>query len=301
MDQSVADFLNFLAVEKNASDNTIAAYRNDLGQFQKNIAPQLSQNGADPWAAVRGTHVVDFVGELRDRQYKDSTLARKIAAVKSFFGFMVAEGLVENDPTEQLKSPQVGKSLPTALTIEEMDALLEQPARKNTPEARRDKAMLELTYATGMRVSEVVAMDVIDIALESDPVTARCSGKGDKERVLSLPERVVHELRHYIFHFRPRLVRNKQETALFVNRRGERLTRQGLWLILKNYAKSAGLENVTPHTIRHSYATHMLDGGMPIRNVQEALGHASLSTTQVYTHLKDEQRRREYDSAHPRA
>jgi integrase/recombinase XerD len=301
MDQSVADFLNFLAVEKNASNNTIAAYRNDLGQFQTSIASKVNQNGTGPWPAVGGSHVVEFLTELRAKEYKDSTLARKIAAVKSFFGFLVAEGIVENDPTERLKSPQVGKSLPKALSIEEMDQLLEQPARKNTPEARRDKAMLELTYATGMRVSEVVAMDIVDIALESDPVTARCSGKGDKERVLALPGRVVDELRHYIFHVRPRLVRNKREPALFVNRRGERLTRQGLWLILKNYAKAAGLENVTPHTIRHSYATHMLDGGMPIRNVQEALGHASLSTTQVYTQLKDEQKRREYDSAHPRA
>ena len=301
MDQSIADFLNFLAVEKNASDNTIAAYRNDLSQFQRSLAPRVNQNGSGPWTSVVGEHVVAFLAEMRDKQYKDSTLARKIAAVKSFFGFLVAEGIVDNDPTEQLKSPQVGKSLPKTLSIEEMDNLLEQPARKNTPEARRDKAMLELTYATGMRVSEVVAMDVVDIALESDPVTARCSGKGDKERVLPLPSRVIDELRHYIFHVRPRLVRNKRETALFVNRRGERLTRQGLWLILKNYARSAGLDNVTPHTIRHSYATHMLDGGMPIRNVQEALGHASLSTTQVYTQLRDDQKRREYDRAHPRA
>ena len=134
MDQRIADFLNFLAVEKNASNNTIAAYRNDLGQFQKSICA-ASSNGTDPWPSVSGNDVVSFVSELRKRQYKDSTLARKIAAVKSFFGFLVAEGLVEGDPTEQLKSPQVGKSLPKALTVEEMDRLLEQPARKNTPES----------------------------------------------------------------------------------------------------------------------------------------------------------------------
>jgi integrase/recombinase XerD len=162
--------------------------------------------------------------------------------------------------------------------------------------------MLELLYATGLRVTELVSLDLNDIALESAPVTVRCVGKGDRERVLPLPQRTTDELRQYIFHVRPRLVRNRREGALFVNRRGERLTRQGFWLILKNYARDAGLQGViTPHTIRHTFATHMLSGGMPLRNVQDALGHASISTTQVYTHLTDHQKRAAYDKAHPRA
>jgi integrase/recombinase XerD len=298
MDECIAQFLNFLAVEKNASNNTIAAYRNDLAQFEK-FASGVGQVG---WKVIRGETVVAFVQDLRDRQYKDATVARKVAAAKSFFGFLAAEGMVEHDPTETLKSPQVGKSLPRALTVREVDELLEQPARRNTPEARRDKAMLELLYATGLRVTELVSLDVVDIALESDPVTVRCMGKGERERVLPLHQRPVDELRQYIFHVRPRLVRNRREPALFVNRRGERLTRQGFWLILKNYARDAHLDKaITPHTLRHTYATHMLSGGMPLRNVQDALGHASISTTQIYTHLTDEQKRLEYDKAHPRA
>ncbi len=300
MDECIAQFLNFLAVEKNASSNTIAAYRNDLGQFQKFAG--AADGEKDAWAKIDGKKVVGFVEDLRERQYKDATVARKIAAVKSFFGFLAAEGLVPQDPTEQLKSPQVGKSLPRALSVKEVDELLEQPARRNTPEARRDKAMLELLYATGLRVTELVSLDLADVALESDPVTVRCIGKGERERVLPLYQRAVDELRQYIFHVRPRLVRNRREPALFVNRRGERLTRQGFWLILTNYAREAKLDKaITPHTLRHTYATHMLSGGMPLRNVQDALGHASISTTQIYTQLTDQQKRVEYDKAHPRA
>lgn len=300
MDDCIAQFLNFLAVEKNASNNTIAAYRNDLAQFEKFAGNDPGRTNR--WQVVEGDDVVAFVEDLRARDYKDATVARKIAAVKSFFGFLSAEGLVSQDPTEQLKSPSVGKQLPRALTPKEVDELLEQPARKNTPEARRDKAMLELLYATGLRVTELVSLDVADISLESDPVTVRCVGKGERERVLPLPQRPIDELRQYIFHVRPRLVRNRRETALFVNRRGERLTRQGFWLILKNYAKDAKLDKaITPHTLRHTYATHMLSGGMSLRHVQDALGHASISTTQIYTQLTDNQKREQYDKAHPRA
>ncbi len=300
MDERIGQFLNFLSVEKNASGNTIAAYRNDLNQFRGFLQ---SEGLGDGLGNLTQDQIVRYVEHLRNAQkYKDATVARKVAAVKSFYGFLAAEGLIDSDPTEQLKSPQVGKTLPRALTVAEVDELLEQPARRNTPEARRDKAMLELLYATGLRVTELISLDVNDIALESDPVTVRCIGKGERERILPLHQRPVDELRQYIFHVRPKLVRNRRETALFVNRRGERLTRQGFWLILKNYARDAKLDKaITPHTLRHTYATHMLSGGMPLRNVQDALGHASISTTQIYTHLTDDQKRREYDKAHPRA
>lgn len=301
MDDPIAQFLNFLAVEKNASNNTIAAYRNDLAQFTKFLSGG-GVLGLPALSSVKGDTLIRYVEDLRNASYKDATVARKVAAVKSFFGFLSAEAVIDGDPTEQLKSPQVGKSLPRALTVQEVDELLEQPGRRNTPEARRDKAMLELLYATGLRVTELVSLDMSDIALESDPVTVRCLGKGERERVLPLHQRPVDELRQYIFHVRPRLVRNRREPALFVNRRGERLTRQGFWLILKNYAREAKLDKaITPHTLRHTYATHMLSGGMPLRNVQDALGHASISTTQIYTHLTDDQKRLEYDKAHPRA
>lgn len=299
MDESIAQFLNFLTVEKNASQNTISAYRNDLAQFDKFAR---AGNSSITWDSVVGSCVVGFLEDMRARSYKDATVARKVAAVKSFFGFLANEGQISSDPTEHLKSPQVGKTLPRALTVEEVDELLEQPARRNTPEAQRDKAMLEVLYATGLRVTELVTLDITDIALESDPVTVRCTGKGERERILPLPQRPVDELRQYLFKVRPRLVRNRREAALFVNRRGERLTRQGFWLILKNYAKEAKLDKtITPHTLRHTYATHMLSGGMPLRNVQDALGHASISTTQIYTQLTTSQKRAEYDKAHPRA
>jgi integrase/recombinase XerD len=162
MDECVAQFLNFLAVEKNASHNTIAAYRNDLAQFDR-FARNGSTSGA--WKGINGDGIVAFLEDLRARSYKDATVARKVAAVKSFFGFMAAEGMVDRDPTEHLKSPQVGKTLPRALSVDEVDELLEQPARRNTPEAQRDKAMLELLYATGLRVTELVSLDLTDIAL----------------------------------------------------------------------------------------------------------------------------------------
>ena len=300
MDSRIGEFLTFLAVEKNASENTISAYRSDLAQFEKSLARQNGE-AAPSWEAVTDEMLLKFVEELRERRYKTATVARKVAAVKSFFSFMAAEGILTGDPTEDLRSPQVGKALPRTLTLEEVDELLEQPARKSTPVAQRDKAMLELAYATGMRVTELVSLDVAHVALESDPVTVRGIGKGDQERALPLYQRAVDELRQYIFHVRPKMVRNRNEAALFVNRRGGRLTRQGFWLILKNYARDAGLESITPHTLRHTYATHMLSGGMPLRNVQEALGHASISTTQIYTQLTDQQKREEYDRAHPRA
>ncbi len=300
MDARVAEFLTFLAVEKNASDNTISAYRSDLAQFEKSIAGQ-SGTADSSWESITDKMLLTFVEELRGRSYKAATVARKVAAVKSFFSFMASEGILTCDPTEDLRSPQVGKALPRTLTLEEVDELLEQPARKSTPVAQRDKAMLEMAYATGMRVTELVSLDVAHVALESVPVTVRGIGKGDQERALPLYQRAVDELRQYIFHVRPKMVRNRNEAALFVNRRGGRLTRQGFWLILKNYAREAGLDAITPHTLRHTYATHMLSGGMPLRNVQEALGHASISTTQIYTHLTDQQKREQYDKAHPRA
>lgn len=297
--ERIDQFLNFLAVEKNASPNTLAAYRNDLAQFEGWYA----RKGGGALEEATAAQLTAFVEYLRDEmKYKSATVARKVASLKSFYSFLAGEGIIEADPTEQVKSPQVGKQLPRALTVQEVDELLEQPARKNTPEARRDRAMLELLYHTGLRVTELVSLDVHDVELEKLPVTVRCVGKGDKERVLTIPNETVDELRQYIFHVRPKLVRNRRETALFVNRRGQRLTRQGFWLILKTYAKEAGLDTaITPHTLRHTFATHQLAGGVPLRYVQDALGHASISTTQIYTHLTDQQKREQYDKAHPRA
>jgi integrase/recombinase XerD len=302
MDTSVEQFISFLTVEKNASKNTLAAYRNDLSQFGE-FLHQARGNGKRPaWGTVDEALVKAYIKSMHDREYKKATVARKVAAVKSFYAFMTAEGLVGADPTESVQSPSVEKHLPKALTPFEIDELLEQPARKKTPEGFRDKAMMELLYATGMRVSELVALDMSSITLLPGGSVVRCVGKGDRERAIPLHDQVCETLQHYTEEVRPKLIRDKTEPALFVNRRGERLTRQGFWLILKNYAREAGLsKEITPHTFRHSFATHMLTGGAPLRNVQELLGHSNISTTQIYTLLTDEHRRAEYDKAHPRA
>jgi integrase/recombinase XerD len=302
MDTSVDQFISFLTVEKNASKNTLAAYKNDLSQFGEFLHKVRGNGKRPPWATVDEGLVKDYIKSMHDRDYKKATVARKVAAVKSFYAFMTAEGLVQADPTETVQSPNVDKHLPKALTPFEIDELLEQPAKKKTPEGFRDKAMMEILYATGMRVSELVALNMSSVVLQPGASLVRCVGKGDRERAIPLHEQVSETLTHYVNDIRPKLVRDKSEPALFVNRRGERLTRQGFWLILKNYAKEAGLsKEITPHTFRHSFATHMLTGGAPLRNVQELLGHSNISTTQIYTLLTDEHRRAEYDKAHPRA
>lgn len=297
MRESLDEFLNFLAVEKGASSNTIAAYKNDLQQ----LADFIGQNGAS-WSALDRSAIQDFILDLKQRGYTETSVARKVAAVRSFFAFLAAEGTVPSNPTEGLSSPRVGKSLPKAITPNEVDELLEQPSRRATPEAKRDRAMLEILYATGMRVTELVSLDVDNLNLDPRSPYVRCLGKGAKERTIPIHDQAMEALTDYLDDARPALVRNRDERALFLNRRGERLTRQGFWLILKGYAKSANLSaDITPHTLRHSFATHMLRGGMPLRNVQEMLGHANISTTQVYTHLDNEHMREVYERAHPRA
>jgi integrase/recombinase XerD len=299
MENHLTTFLDFLSAEKGASSNTIAAYRNDLEQ----LANYLKASGdGSRWEKVDRLIIQDFILNLKQRKYAETTVARKVAAIRSFFGFLAAEGILADNPTEGLASPRVGKMLPKAITPNEVDELLEQPCKRATPEAKRDRAMLELLYATGMRVTELVSLDLANVSVDGKNPFVRCTGKGAKERVIPIHEQATEAVAEYVAEARPLMVRNKNEKALFVNRRGERLTRQGFWLILKGYAKAANLrDDVTPHTLRHSFATHMLRGGMPLRHVQEMLGHANISTTQVYTHLATEHVREVYEKAHPRA
>jgi integrase/recombinase XerD len=299
MNDPLDEFLSFLSAEKGASNNTVAAYRNDLRQLATYMKPR--EDGKS-WEKVDRMIIQDFILDLKKRKYAETTVARKVAAIRSFFSFLESEGMISSNPTEGLASPRVGKMLPKAISPNEVDELLEQPCKRSTPEARRDRAMLELLYATGMRVTELVSLDLANLNLDPENAYVRCSGKGAKERIIPIHEQAAEAVQEYLEEARPTLVRNKNETALFVNRRGERLTRQGFWLILKGYARAANLhEDVTPHTLRHSFATHMLRGGMPLRHVQEMLGHANISTTQVYTHLTTEHVREVYEKAHPRA
>jgi integrase/recombinase XerD len=297
MKDSIENFLHYLAVEKGYSEHTISAYRNDLS----GLIEFMSSQGISSWAAVDRQNMLGYMLNLKERGYVATTVARKVAAARSFFGFMVAEGQIKNDPTENMSSPSVGKALPKPIPLEQVRLLLEQPTKLSSAEAKRDAAMLELLYASGMRISELVALNIGDVNTEGN-YFVRCFGKGRKERIVPLYEKIATTVKNYIAEDRPKLAHGKSETALFLNARGDRITRQGFWQKLKEYAKSAGLSSqISPHTLRHSFATHMLSGGADLRSVQELLGHANISTTQVYTHLTTDQVRRTYDKSHPRA
>ena len=301
MKEDISSFLNYLTVEKGFSDNTVAAYRNDLSGLASFAEEAASKQGLVPsWNSFGRQDMLSYLLHLNERSYVPTTRARKVAAARSFFKFLVAEGIIKENPTQNVKSPIVGRSLPKPISVSQVRALLEQPTKRSTPDAKRDAAMLQLLYAGGMRVSELVSLNLKDVNTEVGDV--RCLGKGHKERLIPIHRQAASAIEEYVKEARPHLVRNDQEKALFVNRRGERLTRQGFWQILKEYAKAAGLgSSVTPHTLRHSFATHMLSGGADLRAVQELLGHANISTTQVYTHLTTEHIRRSYERSHPRA
>ena len=244
--------------------------------------------------------MLSYLLHLKEKGYVPTTVARKVAAAKSFFRFMLDEGNLKDNPTQGMSSPKVGKSLPKPISDAWVRRLLDEPARLLTPEAKRDKAMLELLYASGMRVSELTALNLGDVDLKEGSV--RCFGKGHKERIIPIHPRAAAAVNEYLKEARLKLARDQDEPAIFLNPRGERLTRQGFWQKIKEYAKSANLDmHISPHTLRHSFATHMLSGGADLRSVQEFLGHANISTTQVYTRLTSEHVRRTYDKSHPRA
>jgi integrase/recombinase XerD len=296
MQTQVEEFLRLLAVEKGYSKHTIAAYRNDLTQFLTYLAGEIVSS----WQAVGRTHILNYILYLKEREYAPSTVARKVASVKSFFHSLVADGVLQDDPTAAVDSPPVDKRLPRPLSLEKMARLLAEPAKSDTPIALRDCALLELMYATGMRASEVTGLEMDAVDLEVG--TVRCLGKGNKERLLPLYERAREALGAYLENGRARLLRGRETTVLFVSHRGRPLTRQGLWLIVKTYAAAVGVEReVTPHTFRHSFATHMLDGGAGLRELQQLMGHASIASTQVYTEISTRRKREAYDKAHPRA
>ena len=302
MRESIDSFLNFLSVEKGYSGHTVDAYRNDLNGLADFAQAEISGQGATPsWANFSRQSMLSYLLALKERGYVATTIARKVAAARSFFGFLVDEGIIRTDPTENMSSPSVGKALPKPIPIKQVRLLLEQPSQLSTDEARRDRAMLELLYASGMRISELVALNLGDVNTEGEHYV-RCFGKGHKERIIPLCEQVAMTIKQYTEENRPKLARGKKDNALFLNARGERLTRQGFWQKLKEYAKLAGLDTqISPHTLRHSFATHMLSGGADLRSVQELLGHANIATTQVYTHLTTEHIRRTYEKSHPRA
>jgi len=304
MDQAISSFLQHLVVEKGFSNNTSQAYRNDLSQFWGFLEERRNGNGNGeyPWGSVDLNLLNDYIGDLRGlKGYRDTTTARKVAAIRSFFGFLFENGAINQDPTESLGSPRVGRSLPKFLSKEEVARLLALAYQTGGNEGQRDATILELLYATGLRVGELVSLNVNDVDMQESYI--RCWGKGSKERIVYLYPKALRELKSYLEQARVNQVGNRKgENALFVNHRGERLTRQWIWNILKNYGEKAGIrQRITPHTLRHSFATHLLQNGASLRHVQELLGHSSISTTQVYTHLTGDHLHREYEKSHPRA
>lgn len=288
MEQAIESFLAHLTQERKFSGNTLAAYRNDLQQFTAFLQglPDLPA-GQPALASVSQALITSYLLDLRDKQYADTTVARKTASVKSFFNYLQTNGLVASNPTDGIASPGVRRPLPKHMTTDEVDALLRQPSFRTGPEARRDEAMLWLLYATGLRVTELVKLNVADLQLGGEFSHLRLPSRTGRGRVIPVNPDAALSLQVYQDEARPQLARDDAEPALFLNRRGQRLTRQGFWLILKNYCRAAGIrQDITPHTLRHSFATHMLTSGqLNLRELQEYLGHASIASTQVYTVL----------------
>lgn len=294
--KTIEEFLDYLEVERGFSHHTLSAYHTDLKLFLAFLKEERAFRG---WASVKRDDIVAFVIQMKQRRYASSTVTRRVSAIRSFFSFLLRDEKIKEDPTEGVEVPKVSRRLPRVLSPEEIDELLELPARSNTPIALRDRAMIEMAYATGLRVSELVGLKLSDVNLATGDT--RCIGKGNRERILPLSATALQALQEYLESSRPRLARSAQEDHLFLNRRGRSITRQGFWLMLKKYAEEIGLYDITPHTLRHTFATHALQRKVDLRTVQEMLGHVSIATTQIYTHLATGQLHEAYEQAHPRA
>jgi integrase/recombinase XerD len=293
--ERIDSFLRFLADERRLSVNTLSAYRNDLRQFEEYLTSErarhpdsASANGrlADTLHGATRAQVVDFFLQLRERGYSPATIARKMAAVKSIFQFLHRRGEIQTNPAASLGAPEVKKPLPRAISVDDVGTLVVQASKRSTPEGLRDAAMLQTLCATGMRVTELVSLDLDDFDLLAGRVV--CTGRNSRQRELPLDAPVVQAIQHYLDGGRPVLARANVETrAMFLNHRGRRLTRQGFWLIMKALARDSGVKSeVTPHTLRHSFAAHRLRDGLELGRLRELLGHANISTTQIYTQVR---------------
>lgn len=294
MNQLIHDFITYLSVERGLATNTLESYGRDLRQYSEYL-----EADSETLDAVSRSTVVAYLLHLQGQGKATATIARRLAALKAFYQFLLRERRINQDPTANLESPKLEKRLPKVLTVREVERLLAQPDPAQ-PAGMRDRAMLELLYATGIRVSELVSLSVVDVNLEMGYI--RCSGKGAKERIVPLGSLAIQSCTEYLERARGRLVKHESEEALFVNHHGHRLTRQGFWKIVKKYADDAKIEKeITPHTLRHSFATHLLENGADLRSVQEMLGHADISTTQIYTHVTKGRLKEVYARTHPRA
>jgi integrase/recombinase XerD len=292
MQPYIDEFLSYLSVEKGCSRHTLTSYKRDLGQFAKML-------GKKPVEGVSRGDLSLFLARLSSR-FSITSVARKISALKSFFHFLAREGYVKQDPSKNIQLPKLPKRLPKALTFGEIFQLLSFGEESKTYLWLRDLAVLELLYASGLRSSELVALNIGDINLEVSFV--KCTGKGDKERIVPVGKKALAAIKEYIEAFRPKLLKDKNEKALFLDKNGQRLSRQGVFNLVKKYVQKAGIaRHASPHTLRHTFATHLLERGADLRSVQEMLGHANISTTQIYTSVSRERLKKVYSQAHPRA
>ena len=294
MERQLKYFFDFLENEKKLSENTLQSYKRDLKQFKK----YLESYGLR-FDRVKKEDIEDYIKEMaEDENKKPASISRSIASLRSFYQFIVKKKKIKVDPTKDVKAPKVEKRVPSVLTSEEVELLLEQPKDVDL-KGIRDKAMLEFAYATGMRVTEIISLNLDDVNLEEGYVTCK---NGNKQRNIPLGKMSLKALKEYIEEARDILIKSESEQALFVNINGGRLTRQGFWKIIKYYKEQAHItKEITPHVLRHSFATHLLQNGADIKAIQTMLGHSDISSTQVYMQFQDEGLKSEYRKAHPRA
>jgi integrase/recombinase XerD len=294
MEQLLDQFLHYLIVEKGLSKNTIEAYSHGLNRFLHH----LREKGVQEIRDVGKLHIRGFLLALRNKNLNTKSIVRNLVAIRTFFKFLIQEGLLESNPLEEFESPKVAKRLPEILTLEEIEQILEQP-NPQTPLGIRDRAMLEMLYATGMRVSELTQLPIHQVNLEAGYVLLY--GKGSKERLVPLGSEAMKWVTVYLKTARGILSKGKENPSLFINRSGKGMSRQWFWKNLKDYARRAGLrKRITPHLLRHSFASHLLERGADIRSVQMMLGHADISTTQIYTHVTGERLKKVHKQYHPR-
>ncbi|MGN7357457.1 site-specific tyrosine recombinase XerD [Paenibacillus sp. SAF-054] len=294
MMQYVQSFIRYIGDEKGLSRNTLESYERDLQQF----LGFMEEQGIDSVDMIKKIHISMYMNHMKGHRFASSTVTRKLVSLRSFFHYMVRESLLAQDPTLYMEAPKLEKKVPQVLTVEQVERLLAAPDT-SAPAGLRDKAMLELLYATGMKVSELMALNLEDVNPEMRFL--RCTSSSGKERVLPISSISAEAVGAYVHHMRPELVRDPQERSLFLNNLGTRLTRQGFWKILKKYAAESGIDgDITPHTLRHSFAAHLLEDGADIRSVQEMLGHSDISTTQIYGALTKKAMKDVYESHHPR-
>lgn len=292
----IEDYIHYLQIERGLSENTILSYRRDLLQYHTFLTKKLAITN---WSDVTRTEIMKFLQNLRDEGKSTATISRAISTVKSFHQFLVRDKIVEEDPSFHIESPKKERKLPEILSAREIDALLNITG--NAPLDLRNKAMIELLYATGLRVSELIELRVSDLHLTMGFV--RTIGKGDKERIVPLGDIASEAIEIYLSNGRPQLLKGQSDSnILFLNHHGRPLSRQGCWKIIKNIALDKKItKRITPHMLRHSFATHLLENGADLRAVQEMLGHSDISTTQIYTHVTRTRLKDIYDSYHPRA